>query len=1089
MMKTRVLSVGTAILLAVMLGANAKEIPAIFSLVIPPAKVKTDTFEKAHAGLSIPVPDEADMECKNGREHAIPVPDPLYLQDYEKVLYNFILRRQYVDLDWCVDKKVRDTGPWVEETYYGVHPAVRIYYSPKMMYWLTGDPDYWQEGKRSGLATPKAPRTGAVPEGAMIVKEMYMPPADIYTELEQLLRQNEAAECKDKAVYEKLLSKLITAWTVMVKTGDESHDGWFWAGPGAPTMVNGKLQSVEEAIAAQLDDDTNTPGSGFGLTCIRCHASADKELTFSTLRNIQGFYPGENLLTFRSDNSWRSQAYFENYPLSLLTQNPECLRDSLVKQNFELPAPLRPYTQQNDPRWEEFIRFHLPPADPQGNPQDTKPLPAPTPDFLKSYPPVPVANIKGFPSQWADHVVPGAKVEQFITSDNCLGCHGGLGGNPYDVTMFLQTGPNYGDGYNVSEYGEWRWSPMGLAGRDPIFYAQLESEMVYLELDAKKGGLLKGTLKENQEQVTNTCLSCHGSMGQRQLTIDAKTDKTLDPLFKVDYVYLTELLSAKTPKPDNYRYHKYGELAREGISCMTCHHMIAPDEESVKNWRPQQPNWINNSTPRELAYFLFHNTTGRPVTSPPTEIGGPFADVKTFPMEEALGITPKYNAFIREAQMCGVCHTINLPNVGMKKDKFPVLTAAESNPALQPYAHTIEQETFLEWQNSRFSATDPRNTPASGFQSCQDCHMPGGFESLDGKMNISQLSTKIATIQDPGYPEVDHRTADSNISVATRDNYRRHEHVGLNVFLLEMFNQFPDVLGVSKQDYMTSAKNGNALAIQNMVRQAQKSTIDLDVQVTSAAASQLNVDVTIQNKTGHRFPSGVAFRRAFLELLVLDARGNVVWSSGRTNAAGVIIGPDGNPLKTEFLPDKNTYQPHYQVITRQDQVQIYEELTQNADFDFTTSFIHRVYDVKDNRLLPAGWRDATFFKSQGEVMYEFMEATNPKVSDDPDYRDQGPAFPGKDHLQYKIDIPAPYNPNSLSVQVTMYYQSIPPYYLYQRFATAPTGDATQRLFYLTSRLNTQGTAIENWKLPLVSVVARYDAAGRRWGKLEKPGVQ
>ena len=28
--------------------------------------------------------------------------------------------------------------------------------------------------------------------------------------------------------------------------------------------------------------------------------------------------------------------------------------------------------------------------------------------------------------------------------------------------------------------GEWRWSPMGLAGRDPVFYAQLECELAYI---------------------------------------------------------------------------------------------------------------------------------------------------------------------------------------------------------------------------------------------------------------------------------------------------------------------------------------------------------------------------------------------------------------------------------------------------------------------------------------------------------------------------------------------------------------------------------------------------------------------------------
>ncbi|MEO6038669.1 MAG: hypothetical protein ABIQ93_09670, partial [Saprospiraceae bacterium] len=917
-----------SIALVILLGANSAEIPSLTRIFTPePPPPKANSFESVHAAMPIPIPDEADMDCKGGIEHSVPVPSPLYLQDYERVLYDFILRRKYVDLNWCVDKKVRDTGPWIEKTYYGVHPAVRIYYSPSMMYWLTGDPDYWQEGKKSGKAPPKAPRTGVVPDGAMIVKEMFLPPAEIYTELQQLLQQNEAAACRDEAVYQKLLSRLISSWTVMVKSSAGAYDGWFWAGPGAPTLVNGKLQTIEEAIDSQLDDDTNMPGSGFGLTCIRCHASADTELTFSALRNIKGFAPQENLLTFRTDNSWRSKDYFENYPLSILTDNSTCLPDSVVSQAFELPAPLRPYTNQEDPAWEEFMRFHLPHTHAAASPPGTNRLAGINPAFVATFPMIGTGNgndVLRFPPQFTDHVVPMTSPDKFLTSDNCTGCHGGLGGSPYDLDMFLQTGPNYGDGYNLSEYGEWRWSPMGLAGRDPIFYAQLETEMALLSQDATKPGLLKGSLQDNQEQITATCLSCHGSMGQRQLKIDAQTDKTLDPLFKVDYVYLTALLSAKTPQPKDYQYHKYGELAREGISCLTCHHMIAPDAKDVLNWKPDQPNWINNLTPRELAYFLFHNTTGQPVTGPNDEVYGPFDNVTEVPMKNAMGITPKFDAFIQQSQLCGVCHTINLPNVGMTHDEFPVLTASEMNPTLKPYAHTIEQATFLEWQNSMFSHME-NGKEAKGFKSCQDCHMPGGFTSLDGTIDIKQLTTKIATIQDMSYPEADHRAADADVNVLTRTDYKRHEHVGLNVFMLEMFNQFPDMLGVAKQDYMTSAKNGNALAIQNMVRQANTATVDLNVAVKSMQGNQLTVDVGVQNKTGHRFPSGVAFRRAFLELLVTNAQGDIVWSSGRTNSVGVIVDGDGQPLKTEFLPDKSTYQPHYQIVNRQDQVQIYEE--------------------------------------------------------------------------------------------------------------------------------------------------------------------
>jgi hypothetical protein len=50
----------------------------------------------------------------------------------------------------------------------------------------------------------------------------------------------------------------------------------------------------------------------------------------------------------------------------------------------------------------------------------------------------------------------------------------------------------------------------------------------------------------------------------------------------------------------------------------------------------------------------------------------------------------------------------------------------------------------------------------------------------------------------------------------------------------------------------------------------------------------------------------------------------------------------------------------------------------------------------------------------------------------------------------------------------MYYQSIPPFFLQQPFRLAPDGAATQRLYYMASRLVTKGKPIEDWKLGLVS---------------------
>ena len=42
----------------------------------------------------------------------------------------------------------------------------------------------------------------------------------------------------------------------------------------------------------------------------------------------------------------------------------------------------------------------------------------------------------------------------------------------------------------------------------------------------------------------------------------------------------------------------------------------------------------------------------------------------------------------------------------------------------------------------------------------------------------------------------------------------------------------------------------------------------------------------------------------------------------------------------------------------------------------------------------------------------------------------------------------------------------------QRFEQAPQAPGTQRLFYLTSRLNTEGTPIEGWKLLLATSPAK-----------------
>jgi len=969
-----------------------------------------------------------------GQPADLPLPSALPLLDYERALYPFIAERRYVGLGWARDKAWRDTGPFVLQTSYGIHPAVRMYYSPGVLQWLL------------------AGRKGEIPDGAIVVKEMAAPPAARYNEYRALL---EAEHPNDPAKVDELFLAFLKKtgglnWTVMIKDKSVSHGGWYFA-------------SVEQDW--KVDDfgpPFNAPATGAALgTCMRCHASSDAELIFADLENVLG-YPGEPL-QFRVDESWRNMKDMPPGPFNLPdVQLPAggASQATLIRDRFHHPERAAAAPRAAPPADPAFVRAILGDAPPAG---------------LATTAP------QSFPGQWLDHVPsrPGGP-QHFLTSDNCLGCHGGLGGPPYGTTMFLQTGPDYGDGYNISEFGEWRWTPMGLAGRDPVFFSQLESEFALL--DKAGAGDMKSALG-------TTCLSCHGAMGQRQLDIDAHAmpEKGLDPNdFKPSYAFLhaplTKAEEAQQKADGTYDYHQYGNLAREGISCAVCHHIAPP--EGLPG-APQR---------NKLDTYLMNGTTGVFRYTPADELIGPYEDIHPKPMQNAMGIAPKFDGYVKDSELCGACHTINLPNVdaptdrpleGFTEEEQAILNEAAANGAeylsrtfgvgwakpLVKFQHSVEQATYIEWINSSFGDT-----------SCQDCHMKTGFENLAGDVKLDDVTTQIATIQDSNYPAVANLLPQKDVQIPFRQGYKRHGFVGLNAFLVEMFKQFDPILGLDKTDYMTSADNGADLQIENMLLQARDETVDLSVSVAEGGKGQpLVAEVTLANKVGHRFPSGVGFRRAFLEVRATrlqDGKVETLWCSGCTNAAGVILGPDGEPLKTEFLdhvPDGATealYQPHYQTITRQDQVQIYEELTQDAEKAFTSSFVHRDFHPKDNRLLPKGWlhpeSDAFAAKFDGsKVTRAFLKATAPegRAVDDPDFG------AGGDSLAYVIDLPTGVDPASVTVTATLYYQAFPPYFLRQRFTTAPDGPATRRLFYIASRLETDGTAIEDWKLKVKAASA------------------
>jgi hypothetical protein len=999
------------------------------------ASVSGPSISVATASASAaPVPAEAQCsEIEIGG--TLPLPCTMPLADYEKILYRWINDREYTRLGWASDKLVRDTGPFILNSNYGTHPAVRIYYSPEVLRWL-------QDGR---------PGDKPLPAGSMIIKEMFPPPAARFNEP----RWTQYKE--DIEGWEDFIAASVGSWTIMIKDG-QTRDGWFWAGVGVVSKSGKTAAEYEAAIAATVDSNDypfDFRDSAYGqASCLRCHSSAQSETTFVDLDNIEG----DGAVRFRVDASWRDDLEPEQRPG----------RGAGEVGLLETAYHGRPNVG-NKYDEDEIL---------------SQPLSAPDSEFTRYFQlasgPVDSSNVRAFPGQWADHVPAGADgAEQFITSDNCIGCHGGLGGEPYGITMFVQTGSEYGDGYNISPFGEWRWSPMGLAGRDPAFYSQLATELAILDGELDDTPDLRDAAKN---AVVNTCLSCHGGMGQRQLWIDvADNGVDLDPNFKVDYVYSHTALTREQERQPNSEYQKYGNLAREGISCTICHHIDPPE-----GWE------AGMSEQQKEEVFLTTSTTGQFAYSPPDRLNGPFDDVLVLPMEDALGITPQHNDYVSDARLCGSCHTINLPNVdcppgGDPDDPnrckpMPVLDAAAkaqaeklkarygadyANFLADNFQHSIEQATYLEWKNSSFSdKADPET-----YQTCQDCHMPREFKSLDGSIDIHQLTSQIASIQDSNYPFSKYARPSAELFVPFRSDYRRHELVGLNAFLVEMFDQFDPVLGVAEQDYMTSAITGDKLAVENMLRQAAEDTVKLGVAVVSAAGRELTADVTVESLPGHRFPSGVGFRRAWIELSVLDGErdGEMVWASGRTNSVGLIVNGEDKPLSTEFF-EGDTFQPHFDTaspITRQDQVQIYEEVTVDGDDHVTYSFIHRDEHLKDNRLLPTGWKPSAEF--DGEVLQQFMEATDPEgVGNDSDYT-RGNT--GKDSVRYRITLPEGVEAAHATVRARMYYQAFQPYWLKRKFELSGDDPATQRLYYLVSHLNTAATVIDQWKLPLAEAEA------------------
>jgi hypothetical protein len=158
--------------------------------------------------------------------------------------------------------------------------------------------------------------------------------------------------------------------------------------------------------------------------------------------------------------------------------------------------------------------------------------------------------------------------------------------------------------------------------------------------------------------------------------------------------------------------------------------------------------------------------------------------------------------------------------------------------------------------------------------------------------------------------------------------------------------------------------------------------------------------------TGHYLPTGVSFRRLFVELLVLDGAGQVLWASGRTNELGFILDGVTHEVLPSEQPTRFPEAPCSRTTRRSspgDQVQIYQELIRDSSDELTTSFLRRVDIVKDNRVRPKGFDPKVFARSSSPYIRELAELRG-DVAQDPHYTD--PSLTGSDDVEYRIALAA-----------------------------------------------------------------------------------
>ncbi len=381
-------------------------------------------------------------------------------------------------------------------------------------------------------------------------------------------------------------------------------------------------------------------------------------------------------------------------------------------------------------------------------------------------------------------------------------------------------------------------------------------------------------------------------------------------------------------------------------------------------------------------------------------IYGPHDNPFSHPMEQHSGFTPVSSRHVMDSALCASCHTLT--------------THALAADGTETGGTVVEQGPYLEWQVSDF-ADDT---------SCQDCHLP--TTSVDGR----PINTHIA-----------HNPGGMNFPpTSERSPYGRHTLVGGNTLIPSILKDQRAVLSPPASDEAFDATIAEART------QLSERTGTVTLDGLAVVSDVLSIDARVGALTGHKLPSGIPVRRAWLRVSVTDAAGAEVFASGGWDDAGRLLDGAGQVLASVEVG--GPILPHVDQVTSDDQVAVYEAVLADAAGDPTFLLMRGEGWVKDTRLLPAGF-DRTAAAALG------IDAVG--VSGDADF------VGGSDTVHYAIDVAGAQRP--LTVEAELVYQPLAARWAAELFASATPEALAFQLMYEAAERGPERVALATAEVP------------------------